>query len=114
MCAYAQKRRAGFTINQQGEHHEEDENSMCANPDRACRLGRYWGVDMSTKRNLKRDQKFFSKSQWWEPYYVASRYARKDRKAVRTFIKQSAQVFYSTHDEVYALIEKELGLTRTK
>lgn len=61
------------------------------------------------------DHKFFNCSEQHEHDYVARQYPKEERDNVRNFLKQCCkdeQIFYSTHEEVYKLIEKELGLTR--
>lgn len=61
------------------------------------------------------DHKFFNCSEKHEHDYVVSLYPIKERDRVRDFLEEcceNGKIFYSTHEEVYELIEKELGLVR--
>ncbi len=60
--------------------------------------------------NLARDQKYFNCSEEHELKYVSGKYA--DQEKVYQFLVESCKnnkIHYSTHMEVYQLIEKELG-----
>lgn len=61
-------------------------------------------------RDKKKDDKFFNCSQGHENYYVSNLYDNSDK--VSKFLTNkcaSNEINYSTHMEVYKLIEKELG-----
>lgn len=54
-----------------------------------------------------RDAKYFNCSEKHEVDYVANKY--EDKEAVKAFIKEKCAdktIHYSTHDEVYDLLEK--------
>ncbi|TGL58458.1 hypothetical protein EHQ64_18870 [Leptospira sarikeiensis] len=58
---------------------------------------------------MSKDQKHFNCSEEHEIEYVASLYAHSEK--VKQLLKdkcKSKEIHYSTHAEVYALIEKEL------
>jgi hypothetical protein len=60
------------------------------------------------------DNKYFNCSQAHEAAYVATVYNDKSDKTVKEFLKEkctSGEIKYSTHDEVYALLDKN-GFTR--
>ncbi len=61
-------------------------------------------------KDYKKDSKFFNCSQDHERKYLAGRYS--DHKKVEEFLIAKCKdgtIKYSTHQEVYELIEKELG-----
>lgn len=61
-------------------------------------------------RNKSKDDEYFNCSQSHEFDYVASLYSNSSK--VKEFLKEkcrSGAINYSTHYEVYKLIEKELG-----
>ena len=63
-----------------------------------------------SKENKARDDKFLNCSEEHELDYVADKYEERDK--VYEFLKAKCAdktIKYSSHDEVYALIEKELG-----
>ena len=62
-----------------------------------------------------RDDKFFNCKEEHEFYYVSKLYDKKEE--VHDFLEkkcESDEINYSTHDEVYELIEKELGYKRKR
>lgn len=63
------------------------------------------------KRDKARDDKFFSCQNEHELSYVAGLY--QDSKKVREFIRENCgkSIQYTTHKELYKLIESELGLS---
>jgi len=63
-------------------------------------------------KNRSRDNKYFNCSEEHELRYVAGRYEEKGK--VYKFLKESCAnhgIYHSTHEEVYHLIESELGFT---
>ena len=59
-------------------------------------------------RNKKRDDEFFNKSQKYETDYISNQYKNTD--GVKNFIKEKGEdgtIHYSTHKEVYGLINKQ-------
>lgn len=61
-------------------------------------------------RDKARDDKYFNSGEEYEAAYVASLYP--ERNKVRQFIKNKTEdgtIKYMTHQEVYKLIQKELG-----
>ena len=61
-------------------------------------------------KDYKKDAKFFNCSEDHERKYMANRYEQS--KAVEDFLIKKCKdgtIKYSTHEEVYALINKELG-----
>lgn len=60
------------------------------------------------------DHKYFNCSEQHEHDYVARQYAASHRPRVRQFLKDKCDdgtIRYNTHNEVYQLIKKELGLS---
>ncbi len=64
------------------------------------------------KRDKSRDDKFFNCSQPHEHNYVASLYERNQVRVANFLVEAcgDSRIRYSTHMEVYELIEEELDL----
>lgn len=64
---------------------------------------------------MGREHDEFNCSQQHEHEYVIGLYKKDDRPTVRSFLKEKCDdgtIHYSTHQEIYDLIETELGLVR--